>query len=100
MRPQGALRAGCVLATGREAGEEGGVAKREKPVRGRGGRVRNPIECEHGQLRRSCPFCEYEDTIRILRNGLTEIKETSWLDAALDPQRLREIATKALEDAQ
>ena len=56
-------------------------------------------ECEHGQLRRVCPFCEYEDTIRILRKGLTEISETSWIDAALDPQRLREIAATTLEDA-
>lgn len=35
VRPQGALRAGCVLAQGWEAGAEGGAAKRNKPVRGR-----------------------------------------------------------------
>ena len=58
-----------------------------------------PGECQHGQLRRVCPFCEYEDTIRILRKGLTEIKDTSWLDASLDPQRLRMIAAKTLEES-
>lgn len=57
-------------------------------------------ECEHGQLRRVCPFCEYENTIQILRKGLTEIRDTDWVDAALNPQRLREIAAQSLEDAQ
>jgi hypothetical protein len=62
--------------------------------------TRNRAECEHGQLRRSCPFCEYEQTIRALRSGLFEIKETNWVDAALDPQRLINIAAKTLEEAE
>ena len=89
MRPQGPLRAGCVLEKGREAGEEGGVAKREKPVRGGGGRgmiydtqelkrIIEEGECADDLLREHVPTASrrFNTACKSLKSLMNDIRKT------------------------
>ena len=60
-------------------------------------------ECEHGQLDRHCPFCEYEaeisdleNRVKIMEKNLEDIRLLANITNA--DSRILDLADKALED--